>query len=192
MKIKSIDTIYKDFKFRSRLEARWAIFFDELGLLWEYEKEGFEVDGLKYLPDFCLPALDCQIEVKGDMPGYLEKLKAVKLCLVSKKDVHIFVGEPYEGESYSSLTFSGHSLPPERISEMLEDPQEYAVDWFSTEGFVSDAAPIYFWIESDKVALRQGQISKEEWAMHNIVPGKLRKAYVDARQARFEFGDKTD
>jgi len=63
-------------------------------------------------------------------------LKAVKLCLVSKKDVHIFVGEPYEGESYSSLTFSGHSLPPERISEMLEDPQEYAVDWFSTEGFV--------------------------------------------------------
>jgi len=72
MKIKSIDTIYKDFKFRSRLEARWAIFFDELGLLWEYEKEGFEVDGLKYLPDFWLPALDCWIEVKGDMPGYLE------------------------------------------------------------------------------------------------------------------------
>lgn len=29
MTIKAIDTIYKGYKFRSRLEARWAVFFDE-------------------------------------------------------------------------------------------------------------------------------------------------------------------
>ena len=53
--IKAIDTSYKGFLFRSRLEARWAVFFDALGLDWEYEPEGFELpDGTRYLPDFCV------------------------------------------------------------------------------------------------------------------------------------------
>lgn len=51
--MKAIDTQYKGYNFRSRLEARWAVFFDALGLKWEYEPEGFEFDdGTKYLPDF--------------------------------------------------------------------------------------------------------------------------------------------
>jgi len=40
--LKAIDTKYKGYKFRSRLEARWAVYFDAIGLEWEYEKEGFE------------------------------------------------------------------------------------------------------------------------------------------------------
>lgn len=53
--IKAIDTSYKGFLFRSRLEARWAVFFDAMGLDWEYEPEGFELpDGTRYLPDFCV------------------------------------------------------------------------------------------------------------------------------------------
>ena len=187
MKINSIDTIYKDFKFRSRLEARWAVFFDALGLLWEYEKEGYEIDGLRYLPDFWLPELECWIEIKGDTPGYVERIKAVKLCLRSRKDVHIFVGAPYQSESYSSLSFSEHYLPTERITEMLSYPQKYAVDWFSSEGFVSDIAPIYFWIEIDKIVLIQRQISKWEWKLYNMFPEKLQYAYKKARQKRFEF-----
>lgn len=48
-----IETTWRGYKFRSRLEARWAVFFDSLGLKWEYEPEGFELgDGLRYLPDF--------------------------------------------------------------------------------------------------------------------------------------------
>ena len=38
--------------FRSRLEARWAVFFTTLRLRWEYEPEGFDLDGDFYLPDF--------------------------------------------------------------------------------------------------------------------------------------------
>ena len=38
--------------FRSRLEARWAVFFTRMGLKWEYEPEGFDVNGELYLPDF--------------------------------------------------------------------------------------------------------------------------------------------
>lgn len=51
--IKPIETRYKGYRFRSRLEARWAVFFDALGLHWEYEPESFELpNGQRYLPDF--------------------------------------------------------------------------------------------------------------------------------------------
>ena len=53
--IKSIETEYRGYRFRSRLEARWAVFFDACGVKWEYEPEGFDLgDGLYYLPDFLL------------------------------------------------------------------------------------------------------------------------------------------
>jgi hypothetical protein len=40
---KPIETRYAGCRFRSRLEARWAVFFDRLGIAWEYEPEGFEL-----------------------------------------------------------------------------------------------------------------------------------------------------
>lgn len=52
MSIKAIETKYNGFRFRSRLEARWAIFFDSIGLKYEYEIEGFEMNGIRYLPVF--------------------------------------------------------------------------------------------------------------------------------------------
>jgi hypothetical protein len=68
--IKPIETKYKGYHFRSRLEARWAVFFDALGLQWEYEKEGFYIDDIMYLPDFFVISEDGDgwfVEVKGDM-----------------------------------------------------------------------------------------------------------------------------
>ena len=54
--MKSIDTFYNGNFFRSRLEARWAAFFDYLGVKYEYEPEGFKSEnGECYLPDFYLP-----------------------------------------------------------------------------------------------------------------------------------------
>ena len=77
MTIKAIETEYKGYRFRSRLEARWAVFFDACGFRWDYEPEGYEVDGVKYLPDFRLydaqyPYCEIEgkpffVEVKGDM-----------------------------------------------------------------------------------------------------------------------------
>ena len=65
MTIKAIETEYKGYRFRSRLEARWAVFFDAIGWAWEYEKEGFDLgkNGY-YLPDFYIPHLDCYVEIK--------------------------------------------------------------------------------------------------------------------------------
>lgn len=51
--IAPIETTYKGYNFRSRLEARWGIFLDQMGVPWEYEVQGFETeDGQRYLPDF--------------------------------------------------------------------------------------------------------------------------------------------
>jgi hypothetical protein len=63
--MKPIETVYKNCRFRSRLEARWAVFFENLGIAWEYEKEGFTKDGVCYLPDFYLPETETWVEVKG-------------------------------------------------------------------------------------------------------------------------------
>ena len=74
MMMKPIQTEYKGYLFRSRLEARWAVFFDACDVEWEYEPEGYDLgDGLMYLPDFLLHGVDGRaagdlyVEVKGKM-----------------------------------------------------------------------------------------------------------------------------
>lgn len=64
--MKAIETVYDGYKFRSRLEARWAVFFNVLGVKYEYEKEGYDLDGTYYLPDFWLPEQKYWIEIKGN------------------------------------------------------------------------------------------------------------------------------
>lgn len=69
-----IETVYKGCKFRSRLEARWAVFFDNCNADWEYEPEGYDLGcGVYYLPDFLIHNVvgrvdgDLYVEVKGNM-----------------------------------------------------------------------------------------------------------------------------
>ena len=70
--IKPIETVYKGYRFRSRLEARWAVFFDAAGVEWTYEAQGYDLDGKRYLPDFYLPKLNMHVEIKpGDMPVHM-------------------------------------------------------------------------------------------------------------------------
>lgn len=81
MEIKAIETIYNGYKFRSRLEARWAVFFDALKIEWDYEKEGFELgNGERYLPDFWLPKQKLWVEIKGESPSdkYCDKIERFK------------------------------------------------------------------------------------------------------------------
>lgn len=53
-RITAIPTTYAGSRFRSRTEARWAVFFTQLGWRWEYEPEGFQLPSGRYLPDFLL------------------------------------------------------------------------------------------------------------------------------------------
>ena len=78
--IKAIETEYDGHRFRSRLEARWAVFFNAVGLTYEYEIEGFEMDGTRYLPDFYIPNLNRWFEIKGKPLSLGEIKKCEEFC----------------------------------------------------------------------------------------------------------------
>lgn len=80
----AIPTVYKGIQFRSRTEARWAEFFDDIKLPWQYEPEGFTDGETSYIPDFFLPTAHnrgrfqggCFFEVKPICPSANELRKA--------------------------------------------------------------------------------------------------------------------
>lgn len=93
--VRAITTRYKGYSFRSRLEARWAVFFDHLGIRWEYEPEGFELgNGLRYLPDFWLPDWKLWVEVKPGPPDDMAKEKAWRLALHTDAPLFMSNGMP--------------------------------------------------------------------------------------------------
>lgn len=71
--IKAIPTTYNGIKMRSRLEASFAQALDSFGIEWVYEAEGFDIDGVWYLPDFWIPKFKAFVEVKGVLDDSVEK-----------------------------------------------------------------------------------------------------------------------
>ena len=77
--IQAKPTIYNGVQMRSRLEAKWAAFFDQIGWRWEYEPDGF---GDYYIPDFMIlgprPLL---IEVRpvATEPGYEAQIPTMRI-----------------------------------------------------------------------------------------------------------------
>lgn len=87
MNTTAIETRYAGCRFRSRLEARWAVFFDHLGIAWEYEPQGFVVNGRPYLPDFRLVVSRTWVEVKGDEVAVdVALMAAAASCLPSAQE----------------------------------------------------------------------------------------------------------
>lgn len=101
-----IPTEYNGDLFRSRLEARWAVYFTHLGLQYIYELEGFKLpDGSLYLPDFWFPMFQCWAEVKPRLLEIHEFRKCVQLpegCLIldsQRPDClrsYFFTGQPHD------------------------------------------------------------------------------------------------
>lgn len=79
MNIKPIETVYNGYRFRSRLEARWAVFFDALDIHYQYELEGWNLSDEWYLPDFYLPDWNTWVEIKPKLPSGEEFRKILKL-----------------------------------------------------------------------------------------------------------------
>lgn len=107
--MQAIETKYKGHNFRSRLEARWAVFFDALGVKYEYEPEGISLrDGTNYLPDFYVHDFGGggYFEVKPDTKieqAWIDKLEL--LCLDSGSNCFLLNGVP-DFKYYSMVT--GH------------------------------------------------------------------------------------
>lgn len=91
--IAAIPTTYAGVTFRSRTEARWAVFFDHLDIPWDYEPEGYELATAWYVPDFWLPKQGIFFEVKpGVSPEGFDK--CCELIIATGKPVCMSLGAP--------------------------------------------------------------------------------------------------
>lgn len=154
--MKPIQTLYKGCRFRSRLEARWAVFFDELELPWEYEKEGFQLaDGMRYLPDFWLPTMDCFFEVKGAAPVDSEKQLAKQLSIDSKKLVVMASG----------------SMSVEELRVGTRSYGEWPTKGFNLEVFAGESHSMW--------AARSYDFSMWNWCLETDLPTFLQETFPD-------------
>lgn len=110
--IKPIETVYNGYRFRSRLEARWAVFFDAAGIKYEYEPEGFELsDGTRYLPDFYLSEYDWYVEVKAPRETAKEEIERASKFIGNEIKVLLLLGNippktDKDAYHYSALYFN--------------------------------------------------------------------------------------
>lgn len=125
--IQAIETMYKGYRFRSRLEARWAVFFDAADIPWEYEKQGFTLsNGSQYLPDFWIPlradsafpGAGYWLEIKGQSPSDGEKERCRLLAVGTGHCTYLVSGAPGDGLRWKwyrdgRLIYDGEPNDPE-------------------------------------------------------------------------------
>lgn len=183
MKIEAIQTHYKGYKFRSRLEARWAVFFDTVGIKWEYEQEGYDLgDAGLYLPDFWLPDMNTWAEVKGKEFTREENAKARTLASF---------GEP--GDSNGVLKLVG-----------LPEDYDYINGYYNTYLGVQEVKYLFIYSNNPEFPVNPPVFFMDETA-EIVFPIKLTEREYDkqiedsiwmymkgiaaAKAARFEHGE---
>jgi hypothetical protein len=122
---RAIDTAYGGYLFRSRLEARWAVFFDVLALEWVYEPEGYDLGALGYyLPDFKLRSPYLWVEVKAGAPTDEEIDKIEALAHGSQRRALLVSGDPLNAvwRNASRHTRSFQQTGLERLAQSLGTP----------------------------------------------------------------------
>ncbi len=183
--IKAIETVYNGYRFRSRIEARWAVFFDTLGIRYEYEKEGYQVDHIRYLPDFWLPDLQYWIEIKGQKPTDREVEKAQSIVKATGYPCFIFTG-----------------LPDHNDLVKAQELQYYIGNFatgYNLAGSLVISANDCLWVECEecqevRIESASTIFAHEHWCCEAGFPDcistpRLLAAYTAARQARFEHNE---
>lgn len=194
--VRAITTRYKGYAFRSRLEARWAVFFDHLNIRWDYEPEGFELgNGLRYLPDFWLPDIGIWVEVKPGLPDDAARQKAWRLVLHSGAPLYMTHGMPDGFGRVFLTTMSDYGL----LSPDGDMGIEYKalVSWHTSGrslGILDDDAYEEFKKSGAVICKQYGSgpnmICFPEDARKAPLSGIAVDALTAARSARFEFGEK--
>ncbi len=175
--MKAIDTYYHGHYFRSRTEARWSTFYDSLGVKWEYEVDGFDLNGTRYLPDFWLPGLSSYVEIKGKPLTAEETAKAYSLATQSGFMVYAFIGQ---------------IVVPEFGPDMPTPATAFFPNSCRDEGYVWCECPMcgHFGIEYDGRTERlKCPCVKPNERMRNQYSNALVSAYRSATTARYEFLD---
>lgn len=198
----AIETEYAGHRFRSRLEARWAVFFDHLGIKWLYEPQGYVLgNGQRYLPDFWLPQFQVWAEVKGaatvdDMATLQYAAAADGLPLIYER------GDP-PNVALDDRSIRALPYPLERVLILgdIPTPPPSGEAWVHPlitltgtgtpiQGvFIGDTEGL-FWIgrpqpwPTDLPAWLHGLPAR-----CTVQPGSVLDAYGAARKARFEHGE---
>jgi hypothetical protein len=163
--IQAIETRYGGHLFRSRTEARWAVFFNAAKITFEYEAEGFVVDGRRYLPDFWLPQAGMFFEVKGVEPSQSEINLCQRLADLRRCTVLLAIGPP----------------APDHPS---------IIGFFHGEG--REFSEARFEIRDDMVRQDVSLYREGSWFrmfQRETEAVSCGRAYEAARSARFEFGE---
>lgn len=183
--IKAIETHYNGYRFRSRAEARWAVFFDAIGMRYQYEPEGYKLaNSVYYLPDFYLPDAGQFFEVKGDLShiSWEEREKAILLANAAGKCVIV-------GDGNFELTgFIPHGFPCS--AHFIEN----ALECLPFLGECCSCGTLYFVLEMGFTCPSCGELASiplgSSWSKNDWFANKR---YIDAitkaRQARFEHGE---
>lgn len=113
--IQAIETLYAGCRFRSRTEARWAVFFDAREWPWEYEPQGYELASGRYLPDFRVTIAKASVtavffEVKP--PGVPDDPRWPDLAVASGITVIVAKGMHRSGDRCSAAEHSAQSYTP--------------------------------------------------------------------------------
>jgi hypothetical protein len=122
---KPVETQYGDNWYPSRLAARWAVFFDLLGVRFEHRPNTYtltELDNRAWTPDFVFPELDRNLRdpelprrslmlVRENWPSAYEIEGAMYISRCNLlENVYIFVGPP-AGQGMSCFAFSKEAKP---------------------------------------------------------------------------------
>lgn len=183
--MKAIETFYNGYRFRSRLEARWAVFFDAMDVRYKYEPEGFVLgDGTCYLPDFYLPDLNIWVEAKGQLTNSdIKKIELFRNELSADSKRFLWV----VGDIPTSDWFEPGGLAYE-YGNIFSIGNEHVWD----SGFIPCVCPVCgkFGIEFEgrgaRVCPQHCPDSDKEYTANNP---KILAAYDKARRARFEHGE---
>lgn len=160
--IAPIETHYAGCRFRSRIEARWAVFLDLLGLRWEYEPQGFDLPSGAYLPDFkiYLGNSYCWWEVKGETPTRRERDLAWDLFEADAHFVYLAHGD-----------IPRNHLESTRITSMSDIPVRWHMTPYRNPKFIG-FTPAY------------------DPHQEGVDHPRILSAYMAARSARFEHGER--
>jgi hypothetical protein len=174
--MQAIETHYNGYRFRSRLEARWAVFMDTLGVRYEYEPEGFHFEeGVNYLPDFWIPSLSLWIEIKPTIPDDSERRKVQLLSMAQEYPVYLF---------YQTFDY----LPPEAWVWYPGGGWDEHQQWCQCPHCLSIG--IHFQGSTER-ACKNNCVPNANGRGYSIITPRLEHAYWKARTVTFEWVNKS-
>ena len=188
MSLKAIETVYRGCRFRSRTEARWAVFFDHIWIRWSFEQQGYQLqDGTRYLPDFEFHDQKLFVEVKPGEPTDEEQNICRRLAKESGNAVAILGGSPYQerGEAtYQAWLYSAR-FPQGQDGWRFATCHQCGTAALILPLVHSNLRPVQ-WVRSPEKH-RTGENKETCWL--DDASAAVTAAYAAATSARFEHGE---